>query len=116
MKYLFFSLVAFSLLCLPASAAGARKIAPLPPESISVVTGVNVKTHEVTIRFKTTSYAAAKNLHTYTLDAISSITVNRVPGKFEDIRAGMQVLGITERDSHTLDNITLETAAPTAAK
>ena len=109
MKSLFFALAVFSFLCLPAFAGGkSGTVAPPPPESKSVVTAVNAKTHEVTIKFKTSSYAAAKNLHVYKLDEISTITINRVPGKFEGIRVGMIVQGITERDAHTLDNITLE--------
>ena len=105
MKSLFFAFAVFSLLSQPASAGGSA--AP-PPESKSTITAVNLKTHEITIKYKTSSYNSARNLRTYTLDEISTITINHVRGKFEEIQVGMVVLGTTERDAHTLDNITLE--------
>jgi hypothetical protein len=119
MKSSLFTLAALLLLCLPALAV---KITPLPPpESKSTVSAVNAKTHEVSIIFKSTSYKAAKLPVIYTIDDLSTITINSVPCKFEDIRVGMIVQGTTERDAHTLDNITLEgsgltPAAPAPAK
>jgi len=107
MKLFFFALAAFSLLSLPASAA-AKSIPVPPPEAISKVVGVNLTTHEVSILFKGTTTETAKKPRSYILDDYSTITINNVSAKFADIRVGMIVQGSTERDAHTLDNITLE--------
>ena len=102
--------------------AGQKKVAVEPPEAISKVTAVNPANMQVTILFKGTTTETAKLPRTYTLDEISTVTINNVAARFADIRPGMIVQGATERDAHTLDNITLEgsgsynTPAPAAAK
>jgi hypothetical protein len=101
-----------SLIAFGATTGKSGKAKPPPPETFSKVTAVNAKTNEVTIIFKAGTYAVGVKPHVYSLDSISTITVNNVPGKFSDIRAGMIVLGSTERDDHTLDNITLTTTPP----
>jgi len=112
MKLLFFVLVSFSLLCVPASAAAIKKIGPPPPEVFGKVTAVNATTHEVTLILRKGPTVLDKKPTIYTLDDLTTVTINGVPAKFPDIHVGMFVQGTTERDAHTLDNITLRTTAP----
>lgn len=106
MKSFLVAFVLFPLLTVLVHAA-AKVTAP-PPESKNLITNVNSKTHEVTIIYKNGTYTTAKNPKTYTIDELTTVTINNVPGTFAEIRAGMEVMGTTERDGHTLDNITLE--------
>lgn len=107
MKSLFGAVAVLVFLTLIAPVV-AKTIPPPPPESKSTITKVNAQTREVTIIYKNGTYTTAKIPKTYTIDEITTITINNVPGTFADIRAGMVVNGTTERDNHTLDNITLE--------
>lgn len=53
-----------------------------------------------------------KSTHLYKVDAGTSITVNNNPGTFSNIKAGMEVTSSTERDSTTLDAISVGVASP----
>jgi len=111
MKSLLFALVAFSLLSLPAAAA-AKKIAPPPPEVFGKVTAINATTKEVTLLLRKGPTVLDKKPTIYIVDDLTSVTINGAPAKFPDIHVGMFIQGTTERDAHTLDNITLLTTPP----
>ena len=112
MKSLLFALAAFSLLSLPASAAPPKKPAPPVPEVFSKVTAVNASTSEVTIILRKGPTVLDKKPTIYTVDDLTSVTINGSSAKFADIHVGMFIQGMTERDSHSLDNITLLTYPP----
>jgi hypothetical protein len=111
MRSSLFALVAF-VFCSQLVLGAEKKIAPPPPEVFSKVTAVNASTHEVTILFRKGDIVLAKKPTVYTIDDMTTVTVNGAPGKFSDIHAGMYVMGTTERDAHTLDNLTLQTTKP----
>jgi hypothetical protein len=110
MKPFLIALVAF-VFC-SQFAFAQKKVAAPPPEVFSKVTKVNAKTNEVTILFRKGDIVLAKKPTVYTVDDMTTVTVNGAPGKFADIKAGMYVMGTTERDDHTLDNLTVQIAAP----
>ena len=112
MKHVLIALVAFAFCSQFSLGAGPKKISKPPPEVFSKVTGVNATTHEVSILFRKGDIVLAKKPTVYVIDDLSTVTINSVPGKFADIKPGMFVMGTSERDSHTLDNITLQTARP----
>jgi hypothetical protein len=48
-----------------------------------------------------------KQEHTYHIDDSTTLTVNNQPGKFDDMKPGMEVKDFTERDNDDLDSLTL---------
>lgn len=99
------------LITSPALAAAAKKAAP-PPDVRTLIKSVDKANNSLVIisnRDKVT--------HQYRLDDLSTIQVDGGPAKFADIKAGMEVSASTERDSDTLDSISLvsKSSAPTIA-
>ena len=45
--------------------------------------------------------------HTYRVDDMTTLVINGVPGKFGEIKSGMEVRDMVERDNDTLDSLTL---------
>ena len=101
-----------SLITSPAFAAAAKQKAAPPPDVRTMVQSVNKANNSVVIISN-----RDKITHTYRLDDLSTIQVDGGPAKFADIKAGMEVSASTERDSDTLDSLSLvsKTSAPTIA-
>ena len=102
---------AFPLLCL-AGTAYSLGATPKPPPPPPVDTRILIKSVNAaggTIVIKTMRYGT---LRTYKLDSVSTIEVNKVPGKITDIKPGMQVRDSVERDDQTLDSIAVGKADP----
>jgi hypothetical protein len=102
--------ILFALLALPAS-AGKPKKAPPPPDMRKLIQSVDAKNQSIVI-----IAMHRKMLHTYRLDANTTIQVDGAPATFANIKAGMEVADATERDSDDLDAISLlsKTHAPVA--
>jgi hypothetical protein len=113
MKCLLLVLAAFSLLSLPAPAA-VKKIAPPPPEVFGKVVAIDLKTNQITLILRKGPTVLDKKPTIYTVDSLTTVTINGAPAKLSDIHAGLFIQGTTERDAHTLDNISLLTKAPTS--
>jgi len=57
-------------------------------------------------------YMTNRTTHVYKIDAGTFVKVNNVSGKITDIESGMQVRDSAERDSNTLDSISVSPADP----
>jgi hypothetical protein len=75
-----------------------------------LVTAVSASSGSITVEYMTN-----KVTHTYTIDGATIITINGNPGKISGIAAGMQVRDSVERDSSTLDSISVGPADPAPA-
>jgi hypothetical protein len=75
---------------------------PPPPPAIKKITSVDAATSTVVISLVTT-----KVLHTYKIDDFTKLKINGIPGKFADIKSGMEIRDYLERDNDTLDELTL---------
>jgi hypothetical protein len=85
---------------------------PAPPVDTRIlIESVNAAGGEIVLH-----YMQTQGTQTYAVDGFTTITVNDVPGKIGQIKAGMQVRDLVERDGHTLDSLSVSKAdpAPTA--
>ncbi len=90
---------------LSAAAKSKKPSAPAPPpDTRKLVTSINLKNDTIVISDK-----LAKTDHTYAIDAMTKVQVGNLPGQFADLKVGMKVDDLTERDNDTLDSITVET-------
>jgi hypothetical protein len=92
--------------------AAAKK--PLPPPDVrTLVKSVDKANSSIVILLKRDNNIT----HTYRLDDLTKILIDGSSAKFADIKAGMEVSDSTERDTETLDSISLlsKTSAPTLA-
>jgi hypothetical protein len=88
--------------------AASTKPKEIPPEDTrNLIHAINAAAGTIEIE-----YMRNKQTHTYSLDDITMIKVNNVPGKITDIKTGMQVRDYVERDDHTLDKIVVDKADP----
>jgi hypothetical protein len=89
----------------PAFAAPPKKPAgppPPPTDMRKMIQSVDAANNEVVILYKVN-----KATHTYRIDGVTTLNINGNPGKFSDIKAGMEVKDYTERDNDDLDSLTL---------
>ena len=105
--------LALSFLFAAPSARAAAKTPPPPPDVRKLIKSVDVAAGTIVIQ-----YMRDKRLRTYSLDDVTTITLNNSPGKIADIKPGMEMTDYVERDDHTLDSITLQGfgTPPPAAK
>jgi hypothetical protein len=102
------------LLTLAVSTAGAstaKKPTPPPPVDKRIL----IKAVDATAATVEIQYMRDKGFHTYKIDSLTTVTVNKNPGKFADIKVGMQVRDYVERDDQTLDSISVDKADPAPA-
>jgi hypothetical protein len=86
--------------------------APAPREPDTRVLIESVDASAKTVVFK---YMDKGTTQTYTVDDLTTIKVNDNTGTFAQIKSGMQVRDSVERDSQTLDSISVSTADPAPA-
>ena len=91
--------------------ASAASAPPSPPIDMRVL----VKSVDVSACTGEIEHAQSHTTHAYTVDGITMITVNGQKGTIAQIKAGMKVVSSIERDSHSLDSISVAAAAPTPA-
>ena len=98
------------LLIVPAMAV-AKKPVP-PPDLRTLVKSVDKANSSIVILLKRDHNI----MHTYRLDDLTKILIDGSTAKFADIKAGMEVSDSTERDTDTLDSVSLlsKTSAPVA--
>ena len=100
----------FSIAVPTAAAKGKGKKPAHPPTDTRILIGsVDASAGTIVIKFTSADKPVTT---TYTLDGLTAITVNNAPGKIAQIESGMQVRDYVERDSHTLDSITVSVADP----
>ncbi len=62
----------------------------------------------------------SKKISVYTIDSVTALTLNGSAGTIDQVKAGMEVENLIERDGHSLDTLTLSgfgtVPAPPAAK
>lgn len=93
---------------LPAASSKPKKKTPTPPTDTRIlVESVSASDNTVTIKDMSNS-----STQTYKVDFATKITVNGNPGKLSDITSGLQVRDLVERDSQTLDSISVSPADP----
>ena len=97
--------------------AGKPKTPPAPPDVRKVIQKIDSAEQSITI----INHRDHNSTHSYKIDFLTKIFFNFVPGKFDQIKVGMVVTDMTERDSSVLDSITLtgtgeEPKAATPAK
>ena len=78
---------------------------PTPDDTRKLIQAVDTANNTVTIQ-----YMRNQLTHTYGFHDLTLIKVNGVKAKVADIKVGMQVRDYVERDSHTLDSITVDVA------
>jgi hypothetical protein len=95
------------------SANAAKPKPKAPPDPRILVTAVDLATKQISIKFKRTGQVTI-----YTVDDLTHVTFQNSPGSITDIKVGQQVFDYAERDSHTLDSLTVGAAdpAPTVPK
>jgi len=91
----------------PAAFAASAPTPPPPIDPRNLIHAVDAAAGTIQIQ-----YMRNKVTCTYKLDDITQIKVNNAPGKFADIKSGMQVRDYVERDAHTLDRIVVDRADP----
>jgi hypothetical protein len=82
--------------------AAAKKPVP-PPDVRTLVKSVDKANSSIVILLKRDNNIT----HTYRLDDLTKILIDGSSAKFADIKAGMEVSDSTERDTETLDSISL---------
>lgn len=99
------ALAALFTCAVPSGFAKSKKAATDEPAAakMSTIEAVNATDHTVQVKFK-----AMKTPRLYRIDDLTHVTLNIAPGKFSDIRVGMEITDLVERDSQTLDKITLQ--------
>jgi hypothetical protein len=100
-------------LAVPTPIAGTPTAPPAPVDARKLITSVDAATGTIGIENK-----RDKTTRTYKIDDFTSVKVNNSRGKIADIKVGMQVRDSIERDSQTLDSISVDMAdaAPEAPK
>ena len=83
------------------------KTPPPPLDRRNLVTAVDVDKKQVTIETMSTKGKAV-----FDIDDFTVITFHNETGKITDIRVGQQVFAYVQRDSHTLDSISVDVADP----
>lgn len=83
-----------------------------PPDNNSNDTRVLIQSVDPASQTVVFQVMKDNSTHPYKIDAGTSITVNNNPGTFADIKPGMEVISSTERDSSTLDAISVGVASP----
>ena len=92
-------------LLLTVSAYAKDKVAPAddaPDDTRKIVRAVDRSSNSIEVQ---TMFDQA--MHHYKIDPATVIVVNGGAGKFSNIKVGMQVNDYVERDSQTLDSISL---------
>ena len=105
-----FSVIALALVFLFTSivqTVNASSVTIPPVDMRIMVESVNAASSTVVIK-----YMDKGTFHTYAIDGITQIKVNDTTGTFAQIKAGMQVRDSVERDSQTLDSISVSAADP----
>jgi len=95
----------------PASASNKKK--STPDDTRILIDSVDASANTITVKIMTT-----KTTKIYKVDSSTTITVNGQAGKLSDITSGLQVRDMVERDSESLDSISVSPAdpAPKASK
>jgi|SRR5580658_6338938 hypothetical protein len=79
-----------------------------PPDPRILVTAVDTANQQVTLTFKKSGQTTV-----YTIDSVTQITLkDGSAATFKDIQVGQEVFNYAERDSHTLDSISVGPADP----
>jgi len=79
-----------------------------PPDPRILVTSVDATNQQVTLTFKKSGQTTV-----YTIDSVTQITLkDGTAATFKDIQVGQEVFNYAERDSHTLDSISVGPADP----
>jgi hypothetical protein len=103
------------LLLVPFAVEAATKAAtpPPPPDVRILIASVEAADNSVVIVYKRN-----KEIHTYKIDGVTAVKVNGKTGSFADIKSGMEVQDLVERDNDSLDSLSVisSTAAPVAKK
>jgi hypothetical protein len=84
----------------------AKKIKEAPDQNTPVPTKV-IKAVDVSAGTVQIEFSVDKSTHIYKVDAGTTIVVNGGKGKLSDLKVGMQVTDLTERDSQSLDSISV---------
>lgn len=90
--------------------ASAKKSKAVPPTDPRIlVKTVNVPAGTVQIKYMRD---AKQPISVYTVDGLTDVEVNNNRSTLDHIKPGMQVRDLVERDSHTLDKISVSMADP----
>jgi len=89
-------------LAVTTATADTKKIDNPPVDPRILVKSVDASAGTIVI-----IYMRDKKVQTYKIDDATVVKVNNSPGKISDIKGGMEVSDSSERDSETLDTISL---------
>jgi hypothetical protein len=93
-----------------ATAAAAKPAAPpVPVDTRKMIKSVDAAAGTIVIQ-----YMRDKTIHAYQVYELTSIKVNFVAGKIADIKPGMEVSDFLEKDSQTLDSISVTGSGTTS--
>jgi hypothetical protein len=73
-----------------------------PPDTRKLIDSIDASASTIVLNDR-----KHNSFHTYRVDDMTKLIVNGIPGKFGDIKPGMEVKDFIERDNDTLDNLTL---------
>jgi hypothetical protein len=102
----FFVIVFAIIFVLAMSSADAKK----KSGDIFVKSGTLIKSVNLSASTVEVETVKSHTTHTYKIDGVTVIIVRGVPGKITDLKFGLQVEDLVERDDVTLDSITVNTA------
>ncbi len=82
---------------------GKPKTPPPPPDVRKVIQSIDKTENAIVI----INHRDHNSLHTYKIDERAKVIINNTPGTFANIKVGMVVADMLERDSSNVESITL---------